>query len=133
VFDAWLEEAVADPAARDAALAHWSEAPEGRTAHPREEHLMPLMVAAGAAPGQPGQVAFRDQVMDVVISAIEFGRAAWATPTLSSERDRRLSSVPPGATHPPSRASGSGLAGSWLYVCSAPEDADSGDRRAARP
>jgi aromatic ring-opening dioxygenase catalytic subunit (LigB family) len=76
VFDAWLEGAVADPAARDAALAHWSDAPEGRTAHPREEHLMPLMVAAGAAPGQAGQVTFRDQVMDVVISAIEFGRAA---------------------------------------------------------
>ncbi|MBW8815630.1 MAG: dioxygenase [Caulobacterales bacterium] len=75
-FDAWLEAAVADPAGRDEALAHWAGAPYGREAHPREEHLLPLMVAAGAAPGQAGEVTFRDQVMDVVISAVEFGRAA---------------------------------------------------------
>jgi aromatic ring-opening dioxygenase catalytic subunit (LigB family) len=73
-FDAWLEGAVADPARRDAALAHWDAAPYGRDAHPREEHLLPLMVAAGAATGEPGRVAFRDQVMNVTVSAIEFGR-----------------------------------------------------------
>lgn len=73
VFDAWLEQAVADPATRDAALAHWTDAPFARVAHPREEHLLPLMVAAGAASGEPGAVAFRDQVMDVVLSAVEFG------------------------------------------------------------
>jgi len=75
-FDAWLEGAVANPARRDAALARWDEAPYGRDAHPREEHLLPLMVAAGAATGEPGRVAFRDEVMNVVVSAIEFGRAA---------------------------------------------------------
>jgi aromatic ring-opening dioxygenase catalytic subunit (LigB family) len=73
-FDAWLETAVADPAGRDAALARWDEAPHAREAHPREEHLLPLMVAAGAATGEPGRIAFRDTVMDVVISAVEFGR-----------------------------------------------------------
>ena len=73
-FDAWLEGAIADPARRDAALAHWDTAPYGRDAHPREEHLLPLMVAAGAATGEPGRVAFRDQVMNVTVSAIEFGR-----------------------------------------------------------
>ncbi|WP_293904304.1 class III extradiol ring-cleavage dioxygenase [Phenylobacterium sp.] len=75
-FDAWLEGAVADPARRDAALAHWDQAPYGRDAHPREEHLLPLMVAAGAAQGERGVVAFRDTVMNVVVSAVEFGRAA---------------------------------------------------------
>ena len=75
-FDAWLEGAVRDPTRRDAALAHWDEAPYGRDAHPREEHLLPLMVAAGAATGEPGRIAFRDQVMNVVVSAVEFGRAA---------------------------------------------------------
>jgi aromatic ring-opening dioxygenase catalytic subunit (LigB family) len=75
-FDAWLEGAVSDPDRREAALAHWADAPHGREAHPREEHLLPLMVAAGAAPGEPGRVAFRDTVMDVVVSAVEFGRAA---------------------------------------------------------
>jgi aromatic ring-opening dioxygenase catalytic subunit (LigB family) len=72
-FDAWLETATADPAARDAALRDWAAAPYAREAHPREEHLAPLFVAAGAAEGEPGRVAFRDQVMDVAVSAIEFG------------------------------------------------------------
>ena len=49
-FDDWLRQAVvADPAARDAALARWAQAPGARVAHPREEHLLPLMVMAGAA------------------------------------------------------------------------------------
>lgn len=75
-FDRWLEGAVTDSGGRDAALAGWEHAPHAREAHPREEHLLPLMVAAGAAPGEPARVAFRDTVMDVVVSAIEFGRAA---------------------------------------------------------
>lgn len=77
-FDAWLAEAVGDPDRRDAALAGWAEAPQGRQAHPREEHLAPLFVAAGAAGGEPGRIAFRDRVMDVVVSAIEFGAPAKA-------------------------------------------------------
>lgn len=72
-FDAWLAEAVADPEGREAALAAWDQGPHAREAHPREEHLAPLFVAAGAAPGEPGETAFRDQVMDVVVSAFRFG------------------------------------------------------------
>ena len=49
-FDAWLAAAVENPesAARDAQLAAWAAAPGARAAHPRDEHLLPLMVAAGA-------------------------------------------------------------------------------------
>jgi aromatic ring-opening dioxygenase catalytic subunit (LigB family) len=72
-FDAWLGEAMADPAKRDEAIRHWDQGPYAREAHPREEHLAPLFVAAGAARGEPGRVAFRDQVMDVVVSGYEFG------------------------------------------------------------
>jgi aromatic ring-opening dioxygenase catalytic subunit (LigB family) len=72
-FDAWLEAAVADPASRDEALRRWDEAPHAREAHPREEHLAPLFVAAGAADGEPGRLAFRDTVMDVAISGFSFG------------------------------------------------------------
>ncbi|THD78812.1 MAG: dioxygenase [Phenylobacterium sp.] len=72
-FDAWLGEAMADPAGRDQAIRHWDQAPYAREAHPREEHLAPLFVAAGAAEGEPGRVAFRDTVMDVVVSGFEFG------------------------------------------------------------
>jgi aromatic ring-opening dioxygenase catalytic subunit (LigB family) len=32
-------------------LLAWAQAPAARLAHPREEHLLPLMVAAGAAEG----------------------------------------------------------------------------------
>ena len=72
-FDTWLSEALADPARRDEAVQGWSQAPYAREAHPREEHLAPLFVAAGAARGEPGRVAFRDQVMNVVVSGYEFG------------------------------------------------------------
>ena len=41
------------PARRDEGLTHWRDAPGGRESHPREEHLLPLMVAAGAATGEP--------------------------------------------------------------------------------
>lgn len=69
VFDDWLSQAVADPAA----LAGWEAAPYARAAHPREEHLAPIFIAAGAADGEPGRKVFGDEVMDVAISAFQFG------------------------------------------------------------
>lgn len=72
-FDRWLEAAMADPAQREPSIRGWAEAPYAREAHPREEHLAPLFVAAGAAAGEPGRLAFRDTVMDVVVSGYEFG------------------------------------------------------------
>jgi aromatic ring-opening dioxygenase catalytic subunit (LigB family) len=74
-FDAWLGEAMADPKRRDDAIRHWDQAPHAREAHPREEHLAPLFIAAGAVHGEPGRVAFRDKAMDVVLSGYIFGRA----------------------------------------------------------
>lgn len=54
-FDTWLRRALMDPdpAARGEALKHWEQAPFARFNHPREEHLMPLMVVAGASEGDP--------------------------------------------------------------------------------
>ena len=72
-FDAWLAQAVADSDEREAALARWAAAPYAREAHPREEHLAPLFVAAGAAPGEAGRTVFHDEVMDVALSAFAFG------------------------------------------------------------
>jgi aromatic ring-opening dioxygenase catalytic subunit (LigB family) len=74
-FDAWLGDALADPAGREEALRHWETGPYAREAHPREEHLAPLFVVAGAAPGEPGRKVFHDIAMDVAISGFEFGRA----------------------------------------------------------
>ncbi len=73
-FDAWLDATVRDtPAKRDAALVQWSRAPSARESHPREEHLIPLMVAAGAAGEEPGRTVFRDVVMGVAVSSVAFG------------------------------------------------------------
>ena len=73
-FDAWLREAVvADPATRDAELAGWKAAPDARVAHPREEHLLPLMVVAGAASDDRGHVAFHDTFGGFHITAVQFG------------------------------------------------------------
>ncbi|MGF1631966.1 MAG: DODA-type extradiol aromatic ring-opening family dioxygenase [Kiloniellaceae bacterium] len=73
-FDGWLVQAVSQPApaARDQALAAWSEAPGGLQSHPKgqEEHLLPLMVAAGAA--GPGRRDFSDRVMETTLSAFRF-------------------------------------------------------------
>ncbi len=73
-FDAWLTEAVtADPAGRDAALANWAMAPGARASHPREEHLLPLMVAAGAAGADRGQRDFHDRLFGTPVSGYRFG------------------------------------------------------------
>ena len=73
-FDAWLAATCeAAPAARDAGLADWQKAPAARQCHPREEHLLPLMVCAGAAGEDRGRVVFRDTVMEAVVSAVQFG------------------------------------------------------------
>jgi aromatic ring-opening dioxygenase catalytic subunit (LigB family) len=73
-FDAWLREAAtAEPAARDAALTRWEAAPAARAAHPREEHLLPLMVVAGAAGADRGRVAWRGTIAELALSAYHFG------------------------------------------------------------
>lgn len=59
-FDGWLRHALTQvvPAEREAALLGWEAAPAARLAHPREDHLIPLMVAVGAAGGDPGTVIY---------------------------------------------------------------------------
>ena len=55
-FDAWLDSALSgDAAHRKQQLAQWAQAPAGRESHPREEHLLPLMVASGAGSDVPAQ------------------------------------------------------------------------------
>jgi aromatic ring-opening dioxygenase catalytic subunit (LigB family) len=72
-FDAWLTRAVESSAAeRDALLTRWRDAPFAAYAHPREEHLIPLMVAAGAGGEAPGTRIFTDEPMSAAISAYRF-------------------------------------------------------------
>lgn len=72
-FDRWLDQAlVGDAAHRRSWLAQWSQAPSGRAAHPREEHLLPLMVASGAGSDAPGRKLWSDLVGATVVSAWGF-------------------------------------------------------------
>jgi len=73
-FDAWLREAAVLPREeRDRRLIEWERAPLARAAHPREEHLLPLMVAAGAAGDDLGTIAHSDLFMGTRITAVHFG------------------------------------------------------------
>ncbi|MGH8864745.1 MAG: DODA-type extradiol aromatic ring-opening family dioxygenase [Burkholderiales bacterium] len=73
-FDAWLGETVVLPRAeRERRLARWAEAPGGQASHPREEHLLPLHVVAGAGGEDSGERVFQDRVLGSVQSAFRFG------------------------------------------------------------
>jgi len=72
-FDAWLTRAAESPLAeRTTLLTDWRKAPFATYAHPREEHLIPLMVAAGAGSNAPGKHIFGDEPMDAALSAYRF-------------------------------------------------------------
>jgi aromatic ring-opening dioxygenase catalytic subunit (LigB family) len=73
-FDRWLRETVVQPEQkRNEALAAWSKAPSARIAHPREEHLLPLMVVAGAAGADQATVPYNGTIMNLRLSAFHFG------------------------------------------------------------
>nr|WP_320132143.1 class III extradiol ring-cleavage dioxygenase [uncultured Holophaga sp.] len=73
-FDRWLGETVERPAGeREKVLAAWAVAPGARFSHPREEHLLPLMVAMGAAGGDPVRRAFHGTYLGRPLSAFHFG------------------------------------------------------------
>ena len=75
-FDLWLTQTVeSNPDMRAMGLLNWDKAPSARQCHPprQEEHLLPLMVAAGAAPTEKGKKVFSDRVMETTLSAYIFG------------------------------------------------------------
>ena len=73
-FDEWLAESMSlEPSARETRLVEWAKAPAARASHPREEHLLPLMVVAGAAEGDASSLPYRDVVMGAHVSAVHFG------------------------------------------------------------
>jgi aromatic ring-opening dioxygenase catalytic subunit (LigB family) len=73
-FDAWLQETMAlDSAERERRLIDWERAPAARAAHPREEHLIPLMVAAGAAGSDRALVGYNGTFAGLRLSSYHFG------------------------------------------------------------
>ena len=74
-FDRWLVHTVESAAPqREHALAAWEQAPSARLCHPprAEEHLLPLMVVAGAASEAGGRCVFSDRVMETTLSVFRF-------------------------------------------------------------
>lgn len=79
-FDDWLRQALeqSNAAERRGLLLDWERAPAARLAHPREDHLIPLMVALGAAEDEPATRVYHEQAFlgGVVVSSYRFGNAA---------------------------------------------------------
>lgn len=75
LFEEWLTNVVtdADPSVRNDRLINWTQAPGARSAHPREDHLIPLMVAAGAAGNDAGHRDLLDNAMGIAMASYRFG------------------------------------------------------------
>jgi aromatic ring-opening dioxygenase catalytic subunit (LigB family) len=76
-FDGWLNDTlvVSPPDERRQLLVHWPTAPAARAAHPREDHLIPLMVAVGAAGNDVGARIYHqsDFMGQITVSSYRFG------------------------------------------------------------
>ncbi|MGH8297712.1 MAG: DODA-type extradiol aromatic ring-opening family dioxygenase [Steroidobacteraceae bacterium] len=76
-FDAWLRETLLEsaPARRSQRLREWERAPAAREAHPREDHLLPLHVAVGAAEEEPARSVYHqeDFLGRITLSSYRFG------------------------------------------------------------
>jgi aromatic ring-opening dioxygenase catalytic subunit (LigB family) len=83
-FDDWLQDTVlATPVKRESRLLAWRDAPAARDAHPREDHLIPLMVAVGAAENEFATVIYHEEDLfsGVTASSFRFGKAIHALPS----------------------------------------------------
>jgi aromatic ring-opening dioxygenase catalytic subunit (LigB family) len=73
-FDQWLALAMREnPQTRSNSLANWSHAPSARLAHPREDHLIPLLVAVGAAESEPASLVYHETFMGLEVSSYALG------------------------------------------------------------
>jgi aromatic ring-opening dioxygenase catalytic subunit (LigB family) len=74
-FQSFLVSTITQPdwRVRNERLMQWENAPGARLAHPREDHLIPLMVVAGAAAEDVGRETFVDRVFKVPTASYEFG------------------------------------------------------------
>lgn len=77
MFDDWLQHALVGsaPTERWRLLLEWERAPMARAAHPQEDHLVPLMVAVGAAWDEPAATVYyqNDLMGAITASSFRFG------------------------------------------------------------
>lgn len=78
-FDGWLQHALFDAVGETRAktLLDWEKAPAARQVHPREDHLMPLHVAVGAASEDAAHLSYHqdDFFGAITASSFRFGDA----------------------------------------------------------
>ncbi len=75
-FDDWLLNTTELPSAkRERALADWESAPNARLSHPREDHLLPLMVVTGAATNENSTRIYNEKMSNwnFYTSSFRFG------------------------------------------------------------
>ena len=77
-FDSWLQETIIKTKSteRYEKLRLWENAPSARLAHPQEDHLIPLMVATGAAADDDAELCYHDDNMfgGIAVSSFMFGK-----------------------------------------------------------
>lgn len=73
-FDQWLQHTLLKSTGKTRAtqLIDWAAAPAARQAHPHEDHLIPLMVAAGAAEDEQANVVYHEDGLFGGITATSF-------------------------------------------------------------
>jgi aromatic ring-opening dioxygenase catalytic subunit (LigB family) len=74
-FDGWLQTVLtkASPQEREQQLLRWEQAPSARVAHPREDHLLPLMVVVGAAKEDAGSCVYHEDFFGTIaVSSFKF-------------------------------------------------------------
>ncbi|ACE85523.1 DODA-type extradiol aromatic ring-opening family dioxygenase [Cellvibrio japonicus] len=76
-FHQWLSGTMGetDVAVTEQQLVHWQAGPQARFSHPREEHLLPLLVCFGAASaaGQPAQQVYEGLFFNTWIAGYRWG------------------------------------------------------------
>lgn len=75
-FDRWLAAALQQsPDERERRLKDWEQAPDARIAHPHADHLLPLMIAVGAAEQEPAFRIYHEEnfMGGVTASSYRFG------------------------------------------------------------
>ena len=74
-FDGWLDETITltDAAERHRRLINWADAPGGQASHPRAEHLIPLLTAAGAGSTDMARRDFHALIGNKPFACFRFG------------------------------------------------------------
>ncbi len=72
-FNDWLSQTLSEQGSKRAEqLAQWEQVPSARMAHPREEHLLPLMVASSAGSDEPGRKIWQGNMGPAPVGAWAF-------------------------------------------------------------